>query len=60
MSLQVINYSFTILFENEWQEGKPMPTGRGALNVNFINGTLYAVGGSSDRPLNSNEAYISI
>jgi N-acetylneuraminic acid mutarotase len=43
--------------ENKWQEGKPMPTARGALNVNFINGTLYAIGGSSDRPLNSNEAY---
>jgi N-acetylneuraminic acid mutarotase len=42
---------------NKWQEGNPMPTGRGALNVNFINGTLYAIGGSSDRPLSSNEAY---
>ena len=45
--------------ENKWQEGKPMPTARGALNVNFINGTLFAIGGSSDRPLNSNEAYDS-
>jgi N-acetylneuraminic acid mutarotase len=43
--------------QNKWQEGKLMPTARGALNVNFINGTLYAIGGSSDRPLNSNEAY---
>src|ERR687895_295152 len=43
--------------QNSWQEGRPMPTARGALNVNFINGTLYAIGGSSDRPLNSNEAY---
>src|SRR5919109_347957 len=43
--------------QNKWQEGKPMPTARGALNVNFVNGTLYAIGGSSDRPLNSNEAY---
>jgi N-acetylneuraminic acid mutarotase len=43
--------------QNKWQEGKAMPTARGALNVNFINGTLYAVAGSSDRPLNSNEAY---
>ncbi len=43
--------------QNNWQEGKPMPTARGALNVNFINGTLYAIGGSSDRPLNLNEAY---
>src|SRR5215212_10421602 len=34
-----------------------MPTARGALNVNFIDGTLYAIGGSSDRPLSSNEAY---
>jgi N-acetylneuraminic acid mutarotase len=43
--------------QNNWQEGRPMPTARGALNVNFINGTLYAIGGSSDRPLSSNEAY---
>jgi len=42
---------------DKWQEGNPMPTARGALNVNFINGTLYAIGGSSDRPLSSNEAY---
>jgi N-acetylneuraminic acid mutarotase len=45
--------------ENKWQEGKPMPTARGALNVNFIKGILYAISGSSDRPLNSNEAYNS-
>src|ERR687896_151437 len=31
--------------QNSWQEGTPMPTARGALNVNFINETLYAVGG---------------
>ncbi|MDQ3968436.1 MAG: galactose oxidase [Thermoproteota archaeon] len=43
--------------QNSWQEGNPMPTARGALNVNFVNGTLYAIGGYSDRPLNSNEAY---
>jgi N-acetylneuraminic acid mutarotase len=43
--------------QNKWQEGKPMPTARGALNVDFVNGTLYAIGGSSDRPLDSNEAY---
>jgi N-acetylneuraminic acid mutarotase len=44
--------------QNNWQEGTPMPTARGALNVNFINSTLYAIGGrNSDRPLGSNEAY---
>ncbi|HYZ58288.1 MAG TPA: kelch repeat-containing protein, partial [Nitrososphaeraceae archaeon] len=43
--------------QNSWQEGRPMPTARGALNVNFVNGILYAIGGSSDRPLGSNEAY---
>src|SRR5918999_3234743 len=43
--------------QNSWQEGTPMPTARGALNVHFVNGILYAIGGSSDRPLGSNEAY---
>jgi N-acetylneuraminic acid mutarotase len=43
--------------QNSWQEGKSMPTARGALNVNFVNGILYAIGGSSDRPVGSNEAY---
>src|ERR687892_185984 len=43
--------------QNSWQEGRPMPTARGALNVNFVNGILYAIGGSSDRPLDSNEAF---
>jgi N-acetylneuraminic acid mutarotase len=43
--------------QNNWHEGNPMPTPRGALNVNFVNATLYAIGGSSDRPLGSNEAY---
>src|ERR687892_292092 len=43
--------------QNSWQEGKSMPTARGALNVNFVNGILYAIGGSSDRPVGFNEAY---
>jgi N-acetylneuraminic acid mutarotase len=43
--------------QNRWQEGTPMPTARGALNVNFVNETLYAIGGDSDGPLGSNEAY---
>ena len=30
---------------NKWTEGKDMPSARGALTANFINGTLYAVGG---------------
>ena len=42
---------------NKWQEGKPMPTVRGALTAAFINGTLYAIGGNSTSPLNTNEAY---
>jgi N-acetylneuraminic acid mutarotase len=45
---------------NKWLEGEPMPTARGGLVAHFINGTLYAVGGSlTDRtdPLNLNEAY---
>jgi N-acetylneuraminic acid mutarotase len=44
--------------QNKWQEGKTMPTARGALNAAFINGILYAVGGVfSNSPVNTNEAY---
>jgi Kelch motif len=53
--------------KNQWYEGKQMPTARGALTANFINGILYAVGGqsffrssSSSSPsgiLATNEAY---
>lgn len=45
--------------KNEWQEGRPLPSPRGALTADFINGTLYAVGGlnSSHIPANTNEAY---
>ncbi len=46
---------------NQWQEGKSMPTARGALTANFINGILYAVGGNqsftNDGILATNEAY---
>ncbi len=53
--------------ENQWHEGKQMPTARGALTANFINGILYAVGGqsflstssSSSGILATNEAYDS-
>lgn len=30
---------------NEWTEGEDLPSPRGALTANFINGTLYVVGG---------------
>jgi hypothetical protein len=34
-----------------------MPTARAALGTQFIGGTLYAIGGTSSRRLNVNEAY---
>jgi N-acetylneuraminic acid mutarotase len=50
--------------KNQWHEGKQMPTARGALTANFVNGILYAIGGqslsSSSSPsgiLTINEAY---
>jgi N-acetylneuraminic acid mutarotase len=48
--------------QNNWQEGTPMPTARGALTADFINGVLYTVGGvggvgSSRTPVATNEVY---
>ena len=50
--------------ENQWHEGKQMPTARGALTANFVNGMLYAIGdqslSSSSSPsgiLTTNEPY---
>ena len=45
--------------KNEWQEGKSLPSARGALKAQFISGILYAVGGlnSSEVPVNTNYAY---
>jgi N-acetylneuraminic acid mutarotase len=44
--------------KDEWNEGKSMPTARGALNAIFLNGTLYAVGGQgASEILKANEAY---
>src|ERR687891_541886 len=46
--------------QNSWQEGKSMPTARGALNVNFVNGIIYAIGGRISGSLENisvNEAY---
>jgi len=43
---------------DKWDEGMSMPQGRGALTANFINGTLYAVGGVDNSGVtNSNTAY---
>lgn len=48
---------------DKWKYGKPMPTARGALSAQFVDGVLYAIGGqrSSDidpsQILNTNEAY---
>lgn len=44
---------------DKWEERKSMPTARGALTANFIDGILYAVGGqnSSNFPISTNEAY---
>jgi N-acetylneuraminic acid mutarotase len=49
--------------KEEWKEGQPMQTARGALSATFVNGILYAIGGqqSSDiefsEILNTTEAY---
>ena len=43
--------------ENKWQEGKSMPTARAAATAQFIDGILYVVGGTANKPLNNNEAY---
>ena len=43
---------------NEWTEGANLPTERGALTANFINGILYAVGGvDKSETLTSTLAY---
>jgi Kelch motif len=41
---------------NKWQEGKPMPTARGALTAQFVDGILYTIGRNSS-PINTNEAH---
>lgn len=33
---------------NSWTEGNSMPTPRGSPNANFVNGTLYVIGGDLD------------
>ena len=42
---------------NTWTERKPMPTARAAWTANFIDGLLYAVGGTDLDPLKVNQAY---
>ena len=45
--------------KDEWTEGKPLSSPRGALGAQFVNGILYVVGGlnASQIPVNSVEAY---
>jgi N-acetylneuraminic acid mutarotase len=46
---------------NKWTQGNPMPTPRGYPTTNFLNGTLYVVGGDggagNERALNVTESY---
>lgn len=45
---------------DKWEEGEPMPTARAGLTAKFIEGTLYAVGGSTgdnEGQVGTNEAY---
>ena len=45
---------------NNWTEGANLPSARGALTANFINGTLYVTGGvDSENTLSSTLAYDS-
>ena len=45
--------------KNEWQDGKSLPSPRGAMGAEFVNGMLYVIGGvnASHIPVNSNLAY---
>ena len=43
--------------KNKWSEDRPMPTARGALTALFVKGDLYAIGGQSNKVLNTNEVY---
>lgn len=46
---------------NDWTQGNPMPTPRGYPIANFVNGTLYVVGGdggeAKERAVNATESY---
>lgn len=48
-------------YEGEWEEGPPMPTARAGLTADFVDGILYAIGGSTtdqdEGQLSINEAY---
>jgi N-acetylneuraminic acid mutarotase len=43
-------------YMNNWIEGARMPTARGALTANFIEGILYVVGGAKSNPDNTQQA----
>jgi N-acetylneuraminic acid mutarotase len=44
---------------NQWQEGKSLPSPRGAMDAEFVNGILYVIGGvnASQIPVDTNFAY---
>jgi N-acetylneuraminic acid mutarotase len=46
---------------NEWSQGNPMPTPRGYPTANFINGSMYVIGGDGgadkERAVNATESY---
>lgn len=42
---------------NGWMEGASMPTPRGSPAANFVNGTLYVIGGDNENPIDITEAY---
>ncbi len=48
-----------ILIVNKWSEGNPLPSPRGALAAEVIDGNIYAIGGvnSTHDPVATNDVY---
>ncbi len=44
---------------NKWSEGNPLPSPRGALAAEVIDGNIYAIGGvnSTHDPVTTNDVY---
>jgi hypothetical protein len=44
---------------NEWSEGNPLPSPRGTLAAEVIDGNIYAIGGvnSTHDPVTTNDVY---